>query len=133
MLKRGFCQLVTEMASFFTKFPQHIGLTLQLILSLRDSQVLIVSKNIKDISAEGLETLYIECVMELCQHCPQFFSQQEFNLLKNHLTQGASTMSAKNVSAIMESICYVCTKLEDENALKLALGDICSIPLSFMQ
>jgi len=33
----------------------------------------------------------------------------------------------------MESICYVCTKQEDENALKLALSDICSIPLTFMQ
>lgn len=32
----------------------------------------------------------------------------------------------------MESLCYVCTKQENEAALKAALGDICSIPLSFM-
>ena len=53
--------------------------------------------------------------------------------MKSHLTQGASTMSIKNVSSLMESICYVCTKQADENALKLALSDICSIPLAFMQ
>jgi len=121
------------MASFFTKFPQLVNPALQLILSMKDSQALIETQNIKEISAEGLETLYTQTIMELCQHCPQFFSQQEFLQLKNHLTQGASAMSAKNVSCLMESICYVCTKQEDQNALKLALDDICSIPLSFMQ
>ena len=41
-------------------------------------------------------------------------------------------MSVKNVSSLMESVCYVCTKQDNENALTL-MNDICSIPLSFMQ
>lgn len=32
----------------------------------------------------------------------------------------------------MESVCYVCTKQSNTEALKAALSDICSIPLSFM-
>jgi hypothetical protein len=41
LLKKGFCELVHEMASFFTKFPQHLGQTLHLVLSLRESIALI--------------------------------------------------------------------------------------------
>ena len=32
----------------------------------------------------------------------------------------------------MESVCYVCTKQGNNEALKLALNDICFIPLSFL-
>lgn len=98
------------MASFFTKFPQLVGPALQLVLSMKDSQVLIETQNIKELNAGALETLYVEAIMELCNYCPQCFGPQEFNLLKTHLTQGASAMSVKNVSSLVESICYVCTK-----------------------
>ena len=33
----------------------------------------------------------------------------------------------------MESVCYVCTKQGNNEALKAALNDICFIPLSFME
>jgi hypothetical protein len=82
LLKKGFCELVHEMASFFTKFPNHLCHTLTLVLSLKDSLALVSSPG-------PLENLYSETIMELCLHCPQFFTQNEFLLLKTHLTQNA--------------------------------------------
>jgi hypothetical protein len=42
-------------------------------------------------------------------------------------------MSMKNVSSLMESVCYVCTKQGNDQAMKMALNDICLLPLSFME
>jgi hypothetical protein len=42
-------------------------------------------------------------------------------------------MSVKNLTSLMESTCYVCTKQQNVEHMKLALSDICGIPLSFMQ
>ena len=74
ILKKGFCHLVHEMASFFTKFPSMINSALKIILSLDESRALALSHNIKDVNAEGLETLYTQSIMELCQYCPQYFT-----------------------------------------------------------
>ena len=46
------------MASFFTEFPQLINPTLELVLSLKETQALVEAQKITEVDPEALETLY---------------------------------------------------------------------------
>lgn len=120
VLQKGFCNLVSEMASFFSQMPQHFNTTLRLVVSTRGSISALKNLNnpeVKDLM-DSLEKLYVKTVMELCQACPQFFTLSEFQILKDHLNQNASEMSVTNLSLYVESVCYVCSKQPSVEQIK---------------
>jgi len=57
LLKRIFCQLLKETASFFTKMPELINPAIRVVLSLNESLVLANNHAVEGLNVSALETL----------------------------------------------------------------------------
>lgn len=118
-LKKGFCSLVQELASNFTKMPQLLGETIVAALSTSESiRLLNESGSSLDIDLDKttsqLESLYVKTIMELSLYCHQYFKLEQFVAMKEHLDQNRSTMSESNLSLFVESAVLVCIQQPDK-------------------
>ena len=113
-LKKGFCNTVKDMAAFYRHFPHLINESLQIILQMSDTISLLTVNNggvplLSDTQSENLQVLYVDAIMDLCQHNPESIGEQEFGLLRHHLTTQAAGLKVKNTSKLMEALCCVCS------------------------
>lgn len=109
-LKKGFSNMVKDMASFYKHFPHLINETIQIVLQVSETiKVLSVEELQNSPNYASLETLYIQAIMELCQHCPSHIGEKEFALLRDHLTNNAASLQTRSTSDLMESLCCLCS------------------------
>ena len=66
VLKKGFCSLVNEMASFLNKFPHLVSPCIRAVLSMQDSINFAQQHQVTEVNCSAMETLYVKSVMEIC-------------------------------------------------------------------
>lgn len=80
----------------------------------------------------SLQTLYIKAIMELCHYCPSVLGENEFALLRDHLTTYAENLQVTSTSDLMESLCCVCSHQADPLVLQQSFNNIAQIPVDFL-
>lgn len=80
----------------------------------------------------SLQILYIEAIMDLCQHCPSEIRENEFALLRDHLTVYAENLQIRSTSDLMESLCCVCSHQADPQVLQQSFNNIAQIPVNIL-
>lgn len=75
----------------------------------------------------------MKALMQLCLNCPGLFTQNEFAILKQHLSLNYSTMAMSNLQLYTEGVCFICSKQEHTSQIKQALADLLHEPLSYIQ
>lgn len=132
-LKRGFCNMVKDMASFYKHFPHLIHETIQIVLQVADSIKMLSAETLQNApNYVGLQALYVEAIMDLCQHCPGDIGETEFALLRDHLTKYADSLQIRSTSDLMESLCCVCSHQADPVVLQQSFNNIAQIPVNFL-
>lgn len=135
-LKKSYCQVVYELASFLQEMPEFVHLAIMNVLSVSDSIELLRNHGESDTIAESstnlksLEKAYIRAIGAICQYCPSKVQPAEFTLMQEQLLAKAGNMSKENLTSLMESLCDVCQAQMHNQGVSM-LQQVYEIPVKF--